>query len=161
LWAVNKDNEVWVHQSDPGQFVSDNFAFVYGPMDALLATPERLFFGNRKGFYLETPFGEDASATWADSTLAGGWRTRVRDIQLAPGNEAIWIATNQGVFSHQNLTGDAFLTWMQPWTQISPVTWIYLTGLPTRELTHVLPLPDGQLWIGAQDQGVIYVQLDL
>jgi hypothetical protein len=156
LFVVDEKNHIWVYQ-DAGQFVPHNIDIVYGPMTSLLATPDGLFFGNHKGFYLEYP-GE-LSATWADYTLANGWRVRLSNIQLSPEKDAIWIATNQGVFSHAFAHGQDLTSWMQPWSEEIPPTWTYLAGLPTRLFTQVLPLPDGELWLGAQDQGLFQVQL--
>ncbi len=76
-----------------------------------------------------------------DRSLSGGWPLAVRDVRL--GEDKAWIATSQG----------AFYTPLEEWPETS---WVYLTGLPEQDISVVLPLPDGTVWLGTMDGGAIH-----
>ena len=71
----------------------------------------------------------------------------MRQIRLDWDTEETWIATSQGAF------------FQEPFDPSEDPGWTFVAGLPSRDLTTVLPLYyDVAFWLGTRDAGVIYFQ---
>ena len=84
--------------------------------------------------------GVDHGFPYAEYGLTGGLLLAVHDAVWLEGT--VWIATEQGVFFQRDEQG-----WVYGWA--------YVSGLPERNTTAVLPLPDGSTWIGTAAHGLV------
>jgi len=81
----------------------------------------------------------------SDYKLAGGWPVSVRRMRLDETTGILWIATNQGVFYRQGM-------------DMHGQNRTYVAGLPSRDVTIVLPMPDGSVWLGTANVGLVYFE---
>ncbi len=94
-------------------------------------------------FWIATDEGMYSS--WAgggDRGLAGGWPVAVRAVSLE--GRIVWLATDQGAY------------YTDPGSR--PYGWSYVPDLPDRDLSVILPLPDGSAWIGTMSAGLIHFE---
>lgn len=56
----------------------------------------------------------------------------------------VWLATDQGAY------------YTDPGSR--PYGWSYVPDLPDRDLSVILPLPDGSAWIGTMSAGLIHFE---
>ena len=80
-----------------------------------------------------------------DYRLAGGWPVSVRRMSLNEATGTLWIATNQGAFYRLE-------------TDTHGRSWTYVAGLPSRDVTAVLPTSDSSAWLGTADAGLVYFE---
>jgi ligand-binding sensor domain-containing protein len=64
-------------------------------------------------------------------------------MRLDEATSTLWIATNQGAFYRQEM-------------DMHGQNWTYVAGLPSRDVTTVLPMPDGSVWLGTANAGLVY-----
>lgn len=102
--------------------------------DQVLAGNTR-FYATERGIYDGDGLG--------DYKLAGGWPVSVRRMRLDEATGTLWIATNQGAFYRQGM-------------DMHGQNWTYVAGLPSRDVTTVLPMPDGSVWLGTANAGLVY-----
>ncbi len=144
--VVGDDTRLWQYDAqacEGGCFVPGDYGGYMDTCDPILPARINEFLSLDDRWLMATD--EGVYDNWAGGNwgLAGGWPLAVRDVKL--GEQTIWIATNQGAFYvHQaRYTGEI---------------WSYISGLPDRDLSAILPLPDGSVWIGTMTTGLIHFE---
>ncbi len=136
---------MWTAGAD-GQRLSSEGDLNFPPPDPYRRPRDLLPFG--KAWLVATErglFARSADGYLRWPSLSGNWPIAVRAMRLAP-TGALWLATNQGAFYSPEpkafLEGGLIEQWFQ------------LAGLPSRDITAVLPDGAGA-WIGTEN-GLVY-----
>jgi hypothetical protein len=80
----------------------------------------------------------------ADGMLSAYWPVEVRQVAYEPATGMVWVATNQGVFR------------APAYEEGRSGRWAPIGGIPSSNVTAVLPLADGSAWIGTADSGLFH-----
>lgn len=148
--VVDGDGRFWFCASDgcsEGDYATTlENAYLPQRLNDLLVTESSWWYATQEGIYdASTEWGNPPDITSGDISLSGGWPISVRQISLDETTRNIWIATSQGAF-YQRLVDP----------ERERGGWTFIAGLPDRDLTAVLPLPDGSVWLGTANAGVIH-----
>jgi hypothetical protein len=105
----------------------------------MVAQPAKWHYATDDGLYF-VAFHSDETLNGIpgpDYGLSGGWPVSVYQMSVDPTTGTIWLATNQGAFHSNNELG-----------------WVFVAGLPSRNITTVLATSDA-IWFGTADAGLI------
>jgi hypothetical protein len=151
LLAIDENARHWLYDAracPSGCFVEstplNNLAEFIPPhhINDLAVQDDLWRYATERGIYAAPLEGGDYPFIgWGDHVLSNEWPIAVRDTSRNPDTDTVWIATNQGAFYSNQAE-----------------RWTYVGGIPVRDLTAVLAMPDGSAWIGTADVGLIYFE---
>ncbi len=144
VFALDRNNNPWKYDAGANHFVAgtdDNWFPDYLPdtIHDMVAQSSEWQYATDVGVYF-VPFDSEEGINGVpnpDYTLTGGWPVQVRKMSLDTATGVTWLATNQGAFYSDEERG-----------------WVYVAGLPSRNITAVLATSDA-IWFGTADKGLI------
>jgi len=144
VFVLDKNNAPWQYDAKTKQFgVSTDHSYFSSYLRAqvrdMVAQSSKWQYATDKGVYSAAidPKRGRVGAPSADYGLTGGWPITVRQISVDAATSRTWLATDQGAFRSDEEHG-----------------WVYVAGLPSRNITTVLATPDA-IWFGTEDKGLI------
>jgi ligand-binding sensor domain-containing protein len=144
--ALAGDGEQWLYNPQAGHFVPAYTDFMPIAVQDVAASSDAWQYATAVGVY-HSPRGERGGWAIGDMKLSWNWPVDVRQIRLDFDTGETWIATNQGAF------------YQTAYDPNSMPGWAYVAGLPSQNLSTVLPLYyDSALWFGTVDEGLFYFQ---
>jgi hypothetical protein len=144
VFVLDKENSPWKYDAKTTRFVAGTAGkwfpdYLPDAVRDMVAHSSEWQYATDVGVYF-VPFDSEDGINGVpnpDYTLAGGWPISVRGMSVDTTTGTAWLATNQGAFHSDKERG-----------------WVYVAGLPSRNVTSVLATPNA-IWIGTADEGLI------
>lgn len=144
VFVLDRNNNPWKYDAGENHFIAGTDSkwspdYLSDTVHDMVAHSSEWQYATDVGVYF-VPFDSEEGINGVpnpDYTLTGGWPVQVHKMGLETATGVTWLATNQGAFYSDKERG-----------------WVYVAGLPSRNITTVLATRDA-IWFGTADKGLM------